>query len=67
MKIKFSTVAAYAVVASAALIAAWKGSLDWMGLALLALVFKMPGTTWLRKLIQDKLSDFVGKKNADPQ
>lgn len=61
MKIKYSTIAAYAVVASAALVAAWKGSLDWMGLAMIAVVFKMPGTKWLRDAIGKKARELAGK------
>jgi membrane protein implicated in regulation of membrane protease activity len=63
MKIKWSTIGAYVVMASAALIAAWKGSLDWMGLALLAVVFKMPGTKWLR----DTLSQRITKRANDAE
>ena len=63
MKIKSSTVAAYVVVAAAVLIAAWKGSLDWMGLAVIAVVFKMPGTRWIRDAIGTKARELVGKND----
>lgn len=53
---KKSTLFAYAVTACAALISAWKGSLDWMGLAAIAVIFKLPGATWIKGLL--------GKKNA---
>jgi hypothetical protein len=55
-KPKLSTIFAYAVTATAALISAWKGSLDWMGLAAVALIFKMPGASWIKSIL--------GKKDA---
>lgn len=64
MKIKYSTLAAYAVLATSAIIAAWKGSLDWMGLAILAVDFKMPGTQWLREAISGKVRAMTGKDRA---
>ena len=57
-RVKISTILASAVMAAAVLLSAWKGSLDWMGFAVFALAFKLPGARMLHAL-------FKGKGNCD--
>jgi hypothetical protein len=43
---------AYIIVGAAILLTAFKGTLDWMGLAIVALILHLPGTQWLRKIFK---------------
>lgn len=53
-RIPTRTLIAYAITASAILLTAWKGTLDWMGLLAVALIFKMPGSKWFREVFGRK-------------
>lgn len=45
----------YILFGVAILLTAYKGTLDWMGIAIIAVILKLPGTIWLRKIFS-KLS-----------
>lgn len=49
---KLKDILVYAVVSTAVLLTAWKGTLDWMALAAVAVILKLPGTYWLRKIFR---------------
>lgn len=59
-KIKPSTIFASLVLAAAVLLSAWKGSLDWMAIAVFAVIMKLPGATALRNLFRGKGDDTCG-------
>lgn len=43
---------AYGIVALAVILTAYNGNMDWMALVAVALIFKLPGTLWLRKILK---------------
>lgn len=45
------------VISGAVLTTAWKGSTDWMVLALLAVLFKLPGTRRIATLFSKRSDD----------
>lgn len=51
----FKEILIYLLFAAAILLTAWKGTLDWMGLAIIAVILKLPGTQWIRAMFKDKV------------
>lgn len=47
---KISTVFAVLVIAAAILLSAWHGNANWLTIALFAVIMKLPGTGWIKKL-----------------
>lgn len=43
---------AYCLYAFAIILTATKGTLDWMGLAIIAVILQLPGTRWIRDLFK---------------
>ena len=54
---RLRTIFSMLIVAFAGLIAAWKGTLDYMGIAILAVVLHVPGTTWIRNMFTKRKCD----------
>lgn len=46
-----------AVISTAILVTAFRGNTDWMGLALLAVLFKLPGTRRIARLFDRRDDD----------
>jgi hypothetical protein len=55
---KLSTLFATGILCAAVLLSAWNGSLNWMGIAIFAVIMKLPGTGWIKGI-------FKGKQNVD--
>jgi hypothetical protein len=51
---KPTTIIAYGITGAAVLLTAWKGTLDWMGLMAVALIFKMPGWRTLKNMLSKR-------------
>jgi hypothetical protein len=57
MKRQTKDLIAYSIAGAAVMLTAWKGSLDWMGLVAVAVIFKMPGYRQLRDIVRRKDAD----------
>jgi hypothetical protein len=51
---KIKDIISLSVFSAAIMLTAWKGTLDWMGMAIIAVILQIPGTRWIKGIFKRK-------------